>query len=384
MKKILFVIDHLGQGGAQKMLYELCKGLRGRGYTVHVVSLLPAGLYSPLFPAADIPLWHGSISLQGSPLDFFAMTKSVLGTAPQMAKTFAGLTKEIKLLRPHLITTFLFGADVFGTVAGRLAQVKVVNAVRATNVWKRPWHKLLSAACYPFVDHFTANATSTRTFMTHHEGVPADKIRVIPNGVMLPKPIDNPAQLRQRFRIPAQHRWLVAAGRLDPQKGFSDLIRAMATLTATAHPPCILSIFGDGPQKAELHQLITTLQLQDTVRLEGYHAPIDPILQAADIFVLSSIYEGMPNVVLEAMAAKTPVIATDIDGVQDIISDRVNGLLVPPGQPERLTKALRTLLDHDELRQQLAERGFADVAERFTIATMVDGYHRLFQELTAS
>ncbi len=382
MKRILFIIDHLGQGGAQKMLLLLSKGLQARGdYNVRVASLQPPALYSPFFTEVGIPVRHGSIHLNGSPVKLAAMTGTLIRKLPDIARTFSGLRQEIRDYRPQLVNSFLFGSEIFGCLATRPGKVKIVNAVRATNIWKRPWHKLLGAATYPRVDYFTANATPTRAFMVQREGIPESKIRVIPNGVEIPAPRDTAAETRQRFNIPPQTRWLVAAGRLDPQKGFPDLIKAMEILRKNSPSPCQLSIFGEGPQRQELENQLVEAELEKQVRLEGYYAPLTEIFQAADMCILSSIYEGMPNVILEAMAVKCPVIATAIDGIRDIVTDQHSGLLVAPGHPEELASAIRTMLSKPELAEKLVMQAFCDVSEKFTIEAMVEGYHQLYTEL---
>ncbi|MBA3010372.1 MAG: glycosyltransferase [Proteobacteria bacterium] len=383
MLKILFIIDHLGQGGAQKMLYYLSTGLvKKMNYQVVVVSLQKRNMYSGWFEKAGIKVIHCGIDIQGSPLETSSFVKTLFFSGWKMFLSFIKLLKLVAEFKPNVISTFLFGADFFGTAAGLFTRTKVVCAIRATNIWKRWWHKLASRLTYPFVSCFTVNSTRTAIYLNKKEGVPLSKIKCIFNGVDLKRPIVDCAAVREMYEVPDSVFWVVAVGRLDEQKGFEYLIQAAESLKNSGIS-FVLSIFGEGHLRALLENQIKALNLEAYVRLEGYAGDLKPVLLSADMFVLSSLYEGMPNVILEAMSMGLPIVAADVDGVCDIITHEKDGLMVQTKNPEDLYAALYRLCGDKDLRKKMSENGYERVKRNFSIESMCRQYHDLYQLVIA-
>jgi glycosyltransferase involved in cell wall biosynthesis len=145
-----------------------------------------------------------------------------------------------------------------------------------------------------------------------------------------------------------------AVGRLSREKGFSFLIRALGRLVDQSID-AELWIAGEGPQRASLESLASNLGLRDRVQLLGHRDDVIDLYHGMDAFVVSSAREGLPNVLLEAMALELPVVATRVAGVPDLIRDGENGLLVDPGSTEALADALRRLAENSGLRRRLGE-----------------------------
>ncbi len=378
MLKIVFVIDHLGQGGAQKMLWHLASNLvREKGYEVVVVSLQKRNVYSEWFEREGIKLVHCGIEIEGNPLKTATFIKTLIMSGWKMMVSFIRLIKLIRHFKPNIITTFLFGADFFGAVAGVATRTKVVCAIRATNIWKKWWHKLAGSITYPLVNYFTVNSTPSRDYLHEAEKVPLSKIHCIFNGVDLPAKDGWQNHIRSSYGIRESEFWIVAAGRLDEQKGFDYLIKAAAMLEKHG-VNFVLSIFGDGHLRGRLEDLILALNLKGRVRLEGYVDGLMPVFWSADLFVLSSIYEGMPNVLLEAMAAGLPVVATSVDGVCDIIAHDREGIVVPPAQPDDLYGAICRLYENDNERKELSQNGYSRLESAFSMDSMCNKYHLLY------
>ncbi len=197
-------------------------------------------------------------------------------------------------------------------------------------------------------------------------GIPAAKIQVIYNAVQAPEPAAAlPAVLRQ-LTIPS--RVIVSVGRLVPWKGFEDLI-----MVAGALPDAQLCIIGEGPGRGELERLIREQNLSTRVHLIGAcsRGEVFAYLRHADLFVLNSRYEGLPHIVLEAMSAGVPVVATDTGGTGELVRHEHNGLLVPPGDRAMLDRAVRLVLGDRSLGERLAGNGRATL-EKFNWAGLVD------------
>ena len=161
---------------------------------------------------------------------------------------------------------------------------------------------------------------------------------------------------------------LLYVGRLAAVKGLPILLRALATI-ATDHPAVTLDVAGDGPDRAMLTELAASLGVADRVRFLGYQSEsqVRDLLRQTDVFVMASFAEGLPVVLMEAMAAGTPVVATRVAGVSELVDDGRSGLLVPPADPDALAAAVGRLLGDAELRRRLAAAGRAMVQREFDL-----------------
>jgi glycosyltransferase involved in cell wall biosynthesis len=172
------------------------------------------------------------------------------------------------------------------------------------------------------------------------------------------------------------------AGRLSPEKGFDDLIRSVRDLVNRGLDVGLV-IAGDGSERSNLERIVRDLNLDDRVRLAGFQSDLRPYFEAMDLFVLSSLREGLPNVVLEAMALETPVVSTRVAGVPRLIVDGENGLLVDCGDRVSLTNCIERALRDEELRQTLAQAGRQTIVERFSFALRMQKVAAVYDELLA-
>lgn len=172
-------------------------------------------------------------------------------------------------------------------------------------------------------------------------------------------------EARRMIGAPSQGVMLGAVGRLSPEKGFDLLIRAIGDLK-DHRANVTLWIVGEGPARASLEALIAKLDLYDHVRLLGFMKDVEYFYQALDIYVMSSIREGLPNSVLEAMAFEVPVLATRIAGIPRLIDDGVNGLLVPPGAVDALVFGVRRFLEDRDMREKFGKKGRETIERSFS------------------
>jgi glycosyltransferase involved in cell wall biosynthesis len=188
------------------------------------------------------------------------------------------------------------------------------------------------------------------------------------------------AEAKQRLGVPAGRTVLGAVGRLSPEKGFDLLIRSVHQLLG-AGLDLELLIAGDGDDQARLESLVAELGLRDRVRLLGYCGDTRPVYEAMDAFVLSSLREGLPNVLLEAMSLGVPVVATRIAGVPRLVQDGVNGLLVSAGSGEELTRALARICADAGLREQFRQAGRRTVETQYSFAVRMRKVGALYDQL---
>jgi glycosyltransferase involved in cell wall biosynthesis len=213
-------------------------------------------------------------------------------------------------------------------------------------------------------------------------GVPADRCELIENGIDLEqyRRRRTPALAKQRLGLSPGRLLLGAVGRLSPEKGFDRLIQSAGHLLRGGLD-LELVIAGDGEERPRLERLIDELGLRDRVRLLGFCADPRDVYEALDLFVLSSLREGLPNVLLEAMALAVPVVSTNIAGIPRLIQDDANGLLVSAERLEELTGALARLAGNPALRTRLGEAGRQTVEQRYSFAQRMQKIAELYDRL---
>ncbi|GJG86442.1 hypothetical protein tb265_16230 [Gemmatimonadetes bacterium T265] len=254
----------------------------------------------------------------------------------------------------------------FGLIAAALARTPAVVATEQLYVQIRRWRgiqfqRLISTG----VDRYIAVSDEVARGLASNFGFPRAKIAVVRNAVPL-EGFDRPAPPGLRAALDGGGRPLVLTpARLHEQKGLDVLLDA-----ATRVPDATFVLAGDGPLRDVLQTRARTLGIADRVRFLGARDDVPALLAASDLFVLPSLFEGLPLSVLEAMAARTPVIATRIGGTDEAVVDGETGLLVPPRDPEALAAAIRRLLGDPALARRLAAAGHARVHREFSVATM--------------
>ncbi|MCB0129510.1 MAG: glycosyltransferase family 4 protein [Caldilineaceae bacterium] len=214
-------------------------------------------------------------------------------------------------------------------------------------------------------------------------GTPEDYV-VIRSGIELDRfghPAVTPAATRARWGIPTDALVIGTVTRLSPQKAPHDFVRA-AALIAEQRPNVVFVLVGDGPLRAEVTDLARDLGLDDRVVFTGLRRDVPELMAAFDIFALSSLWEGLPRVLPQAMATGLPIVATAADGSAEAIEEGVNGFLTPPGRPDALAAALLRLIDDAALRRQMGAAGRARVGE-FDAVDMVQQIDTLYRTLLA-
>ncbi len=209
------------------------------------------------------------------------------------------------------------------------------------------------------------------------------RVRVITNGVEVPEPLD-PALARQalaRYGVPAGDPVVLAAGRLTEQKNHVVLLEALLGLRR-AGVRCRAVIAGEGPLRAFLERRAEELGVADQVALPGNVQDLGDVMQGADLFVLPSLWEGLPLTLLEAMARGLPVVGTRIAGVAEVVEDGVSGLLVEPGDAAGLTRAIASLLRDPGRRAAFGAAGLEIVRRQHDFARVAAELERLYAEVT--
>jgi glycosyltransferase involved in cell wall biosynthesis len=356
----MHLITELDIGGAQKALARLLAHLDKQRFAPVV-----ACLYN-----GDKIVAH-EIRAQGISVTDLGMTAKWRWDA--LWRLYRLLRRE----RPTILHTWLFHANLPGRILGRLAGVPIIICSERTMAMESAWRYRANRWTIGLVDRVTAVSASVRDFCVSHIGLPADKLVVIPNGVELPEgPPASSEATRIELGLPPDGLVIGAVTRLDPVKGVDFLIRALVQVDEV-----ILVIVGDGTERAALKVLADDLGVASRIHWAGHRCDVPNLLPAFDLFVQPSLHEGMPNTVLEAMAAGLPVVATAVGGTPDVVVDGVTGFLTAPYDPGGLAEAITNLLHKPDLRRRMGQAGKEHVEQYFGIKETVRQVETLYETL---
>jgi glycosyltransferase involved in cell wall biosynthesis len=232
-------------------------------------------------------------------------------------------------------------------------------------------------------DRLVAVADSQRAAIVRHLRVPSDRIRTIVNGVR-PNAYAGCARLREdvlsEFSIDPSRTVFGCVAVMRPAKGLNHLIPAVKLL-AEHVPRCQVIVVGGGPLEPTIREQAREAGLSDRILFTGWRHDVDRLMAAFDVFVSSSLAEAFAMVILEAMAAGVPVIATDIADNRAVVADGESGLIVPPADPASLAKAMKFLAQEPATRRAFGEAGRSRWSARYTVDAMVSQYAQLYDQL---
>jgi glycosyltransferase involved in cell wall biosynthesis len=366
--RILFVSTSTTVGGAEKTLFALATLVDHKRFqVVDVVSLKPEGHYARRLTDQGVPV--ESLSLEGKP-------------SLSDAKRLAAIIERV---RPDVVHAVMYQAIQLARMAKPHTSVayKLVSSPRVNYRSRSLWTLLVDRWLKERDDLLIAECEASRKFLLEKLRYKPAKVITIRNGVDLagwPASKIDRQKKRMELRLGSGDVLVGALGRLDRQKGFSTLIEAMAALKDT---PLRCVILGDGPERARLEALVRKHHLESFVWLLGEKDEIPSWLSAFDLYCLPSLWEGLPNALLEAMALGLPVVASDVDGVPEAVTSGKDGLLVPPAQPAALAAALKSFAFDPAKRAALGAAAKATVNERFTLRRMIGEYERAYEDVLA-
>ena len=368
---IAFCITDLEIGGAERCLVQLATGLDRQRFDPVVYCL---GSRPDAEEASCVPVLEGA-----------GIEVHCLG-ARGIRQIFSVLERLGQLLaeqQPDLVQTFLFHANLVGRLAARRSGVRrVVSGIRVAEGRSR-WPLWLDRLTEKAVDRYVCVSQAVARFSESRAGLPPEKMVVIPNGIDVTKyPSQCPVGLPS-LGIRADRRVITFVGRLDRQKGVRWLIDA-AEGWLSQLPDCDLLLVGKGPERGTLERRCEKRGISDRVHFAGWRNDVPDVLAASRLLLLSSQWEGMPNVVLEAMASGLPVVATDVHGVRELLGPAADAQTVSYGDSEALGYKVVRLMSDPQVATIFGAENQRRVGEEFSLARMIDAYQGLWESLVGT
>ncbi len=358
-KRILHVIDSFDLGGAQEVLVNLVAAADRERFEIEVATMHGRGAYWERFCALGVPV-HSLSPHKFVPLYVWNLLRLLF-------------SRNFDIVHCHLIASNIVAkplAALFG-VPIRFNHDHANDEYR----YREKIRLALDALTNRLSTHICAVSSSIVTFLVKHEGIPPERISLVQNGIDLRRfaPVaGRRASVRRKWDLPQNARVVAGVGRLNYQKNFTLFLETAAEIRRS-HPEVIFLIAGNGPEERALKE-----SAGDNVRFLGFIADTAPLYDAVDFLLMPSRFEGLPMALLEAMAMRVPIVASRLDGIAEIITDGVDGLLAEPTARDEFVGHLRGLLDDSARAAAIAGRAFEKVVAQFSADRMTREVEALY------
>ena len=370
---ILFVIDNLQFGGGERVFSQLINCLAPERYRIFLASL-PGDNFYKTIQNKHVKFFHLDFSRRFNPFLIFQLKKII---------------KKNQIMIVHGQGT---RSEFYARMAHRYAGTSVYISTIAMPVEgfdvgskRKMLYRFLDRLSERWVDRFIVVSDELRNRLIRNRGLPPDKVTRIYNGIEIDRYSGEGTEayrnkIRHELNIDNGSYLIGAVGRLVWQKGFEHLISAMPGVLKI-HPDARLIIAGEGPLEQRLRTLCSELKVNDKIIFAGFRDDVRKILSAVDVLAVPSIREGFPMITLEGMAMEKPIIASDISGITEQISDNETGIIVPPQDPGALADAIIKLKPGTPFTKTLALNARKKVESDFSVTGMVYETEKIYQSL---
>jgi len=357
--KLLILTSTLGRGGADKQILNLGYYLDPGRFRVKIVSMTALGIMGKKGLAAGLDI--EGIDLKNK---------------KKLVPRFLRIIRRVRSWKPDILLTFM----VHATLLGRLLRIlgmarRHISSVRSTRMGNR-LNEILFRLTNAFDDVTTVNSTNTAQHLIVNGTLQVGRIVVIPNGIDV---VDYNNVCEYRHEHDA-FTWIIVA-RIVKAKDYDTLLAAVSLLRRSGRRFVLRSV-GDGVWAVRIRKRAREMSLEGCIEFLGTRSDIPELLTDADAFVLSSAWEGMPNVVMEAAAASLPVVCTDVGGGSELVVEGRSGFLVPPGNPEALAEAMERMMRlPDDKRKAMGRYGRQHIERNYSVRTVLEMWYRLLVEV---
>jgi glycosyltransferase involved in cell wall biosynthesis len=368
MPKILYVITGTGRGGAETQVVSLASAFAKRGYGVGIVSLLPPGDFSDELRERGIPLY--SLRMKRGWPSLLALFR---------------FTRIVRRFRPDIIHSHMVHANLLTRIARRFGRgIPLINTEHSINIGgqiREIAYRLTDSLC----DYFTIISKAARARLVVAGVAPPNRITTVPNGidtVRFQRNGDDRLCTRKELGVDNEFVWL-AVGRFEAVKGYEIMLNAFRSVLDKSRESVLL-IAGIGPLFEQSVALANELRLGGHVRFLGLRKDVSCLMSAADGYVMSSLYEGMPMVLLEAASSELPAVATAVGGNPEVILEGETGFLVMPGSAEKLQAGMMRMMElPQESRLAMGAAARKHILDNFSLRAIVNEWESLYSQILA-
>jgi glycosyltransferase involved in cell wall biosynthesis len=278
------------------------------------------------------------------------------------------LIKVIKLEKPDIVHTFMFTSNFWGRLAALINRVPIIiSSERSMDLWKKFFHIQIDRFFAKYSQNIVCNSNEVKERYKKVLDKYSAKLSVIYNGIDMPffEKVEYKEKIKEEFGIKDEI-IVLTGGRLCAEKGLDYFLQA-ASMVVKEFDKVKFLIVGEGEKREELLELANKLKLNKFVIFTGYRNDLSDVMKVSDIVVLSSLWEGLPNLLIEGMALKKAVIGTGVGGTVEIVKDKVSGLIIPAKNSEEHATSILSLLKDNKRRKLMGESGYNFVKENLSL-----------------
>jgi glycosyltransferase involved in cell wall biosynthesis len=366
--KVLQLLVTLPVGGAEDLVAAMITGMDPARFEVHTACLGRPGPVGEELKRAGYPMV--SLGLDVKRTSFWHLTATV--------------RRLLKAIQPDILHTHLYHANLYGRLAALGLGLKgVVAAVHNTYSQVKLHRRLANFLLARVTDRVLVGSSQVWRDVRRYDGIPASRLLLLPYGIRLQELETAETREMARTRLGVCGFCLGAVGRLEEQKGHEYLLAALPRLRQEMGDLTVLLV-GEGRLQPQLENQARELGVADLVKFLGTRRDLPLIYRALDLYVQPSRWEGLSLAMLKAMGAGLPVVVSRVSGAVEVISEGLNGRLVPPGEADALAAAILELYRQPELRQRLGTNARKTVRENYSVEAMLRRLEDLYLELAAN
>ncbi|NOZ64410.1 MAG: glycosyltransferase [Caldiserica bacterium] len=356
MIRILYVIPKMEVGGTERHLYNLLHGLDKSRFLPRVICTWKLGRIGR------------KLREEGYTIEKLGFHK---GYDPRIALKLGRIMAEWK---PHILHTYLFGFHLLPGIPARWRKVPLtISSRREIGEWKKFYHWWITRAGNWFTDYTVACSQEVKRYTIKKEGLPEERIEVIYNGINLEDFSFQALSNKRKKKVGV-------IANFYPEKGQRFFLEAVPHIKRE-FPETEFILAGEGEKRKAMENLCKEMGIDGMVKFLGLCEDIPAILSSLQVLVIPSVREGLPNVLLEALSTGTPVVATRVGGIPEVIRQGEEGILIPPGDPMSIKQAVCFLLSHPEKAREMGRKGRKLAENRFSLQRMLQDYEGMYLSL---
>ena len=378
--RLLHLVDGLILGGAEILITHIIKALGTKHYKHYVYYFANDGPVREKLEVSGIPVYRGKKR---------ASIKQPVRFGIALFFQMQDLMSFIRRERIQVMHAHMNPANQLGVAVGKLSRIPVFPTLHTPSVFvdkRSNWdlrvycNKAVNQFVYRLADRVIVVSQEIKEEVQKRFGIKDTKLVFLKNGIVCDEDALRPLDLQREFPTSANKLKLIAVGRLVPLKNFDILVRTIAEVINQGQNDLLVLIAGEGEDRMRLEKLIRDLGIESYVKLLGLRHDVMGLMQACDLFVMPSRYEGLSLAMIEAMACGLPIIASDVRGLNDYITNEQNGLLFPVGDYKALAERILQLANNRKLRSKLSQGARESFEKEYDMRKNIRSIDMLFKK----